>query len=159
MTETPKSRFQFRLSHFLLLVAVLGVVFGVAAIKLQSYRKQNSVADEFRKHGANVGWSWAGNIVFVELIGAKITDDDLKTLERMPHLEALFLGNTPITDDSVKYLKTMRQLEMLSVSGTNMSPAGVAELKRRLPETKIVDIGVGDDMTAQTGERLITGDE
>jgi hypothetical protein len=152
------SRYQFRLRDLLLLVTIVGSVLGVVATKVQNYRYQCIAADEISKHGAIVGWSWAGNVTFIELVGANIADDELGTLKNMPHVEALFLGNTTITDDAVKHLKKMRNLKMLSVSGTKMSPAGVAALRRELPDTKILDIGVGGP-PAQSGERMVRGGE
>ena len=150
--------FQFRLRSLLIAMIVLGTLLGVVAVQIGRYESQRRVARDIEALGGAVGWSWTGNVTSVHMVGAAITDDDLKLLEKLPRLEVLWVAATPITDGAVSHIKELRRLRLVSVGGTKMSPSGVARLRSALPEATIVDIGIGTSTGKRQQERLISGD-
>lgn len=68
-----------------------------------------------------------------------ITDDDLKHLHGLTKLQRLNLGNTDVTDQALYYLRDMKYLRELHVNGTKFTAAGLQDLKRSLPDTKVFE--------------------
>ena len=60
-------------------------------------------------------------------------------LSRVETLRSLGLHATQVTDLGLTYLKGLRFLEALDVSNTQVTPAGVAELQKTLPDCVIVN--------------------
>ena len=67
-----------------------------------------------------------------------ITDDGIAPLQQLAYLKVLSVPRTPLTDKSIGQLKAMKQLETLAVSRTAITPAGIQELRRALPNCTIV---------------------
>jgi hypothetical protein len=67
----------------------------------------------------------------------RITDSAIACIATFPRLESLWLGSTRITDKSVLHLAKMRRLRELHLEATFMSPVGLAEVRRRLPDCEI----------------------
>jgi hypothetical protein len=66
-----------------------------------------------------------------------INDLNLAHISKMQTLRTLDLDYTEITDDGLKHLMGMKKLEWLSVKGTNTTAAGIAELRRALPQLSV----------------------
>jgi len=67
-----------------------------------------------------------------------ITDEGLAHLSRLAGLQELILRkDRQITDAGLVHLENMKDLNLLILFGTNVTPAGVRELQKKLPKTKI----------------------
>jgi internalin A len=85
----------------------------------------------------------------ISLRGATLSDDGLKELAGMKHLQTLDLAGAKVTDAGLKELAGMKQLKVLSLSGTKVTDAGMKELtlmtqlhSLNLSDTKLTDAGV-----------------
>ena len=67
----------------------------------------------------------------------KITDAGLKEVAKLEKLHFLILYRTEITDASLKEVAKMKQLKDLELGGTSVTKAGVAKLKKALPNCDI----------------------
>jgi RNA polymerase sigma factor (sigma-70 family) len=79
------------------------------------------------------------NLTTLDLFDTRVTDAGLVHLaEWMPLLQSLDLNGTKITDAGLLHLKGLKHLRRLDVSKTNVTEAGVGELRRALPNAKIL---------------------
>lgn len=67
----------------------------------------------------------------------EICDDDLKTLASLPDNWSLTIESSRVTDEGVKHLYCLRHLEHLDLIGTQVTPEGVKRLQEALPKCKI----------------------
>ncbi|MDO8993210.1 MAG: hypothetical protein Q7U83_09110, partial [Daejeonella sp.] len=92
--------------------------------------------------------SIAKNIIWLNLSGNNLTDNDLDFLPFMINLEKLRLEKNPVTDKCILLISALKHLEAVNLNETGMSKAGVEQLKK-MPSIKRVyewNIGVvGDD--------------
>jgi len=72
----------------------------------------------------------------LSLESTDITDDGLKHLSGLTNLRVLRLGYAPITDVGLKQLKGLANLRLLDVGG-EVTPKGIAEFKRAVPDCAI----------------------
>lgn len=68
-----------------------------------------------------------------------LSDEDLKSIGKLTHLEFLDLTHTAITDSGLAHLKRLRSLRKIDVSHTQVSDAGLAHLKA-LPKLDLLDV-------------------
>ena len=68
-------------------------------------------------------------VVSIDMGNSNVTDEDLKTLTRFPHVQKLHLQNIAITDEGIKYLKDLRYLDVLNLSGTKISKNTLDEVQ------------------------------
>jgi hypothetical protein len=85
----------------------------------------------------------AGPDVFVEFVsvqsqGSAVSDDDLRYLSSVPTLRQVNLEDTGITDRGLVPLQSLNQLEFLWLEGSQVTPSGVEELSRSIPECLVV---------------------
>lgn len=74
----------------------------------------------------------------IYLFRNEVTDDGLMHLKNLRHLRLLDLRqNKGITDRGLAHLENLHEMETLILIGTKVTPAGVAELQRKLPKAKI----------------------
>ncbi len=66
-----------------------------------------------------------------------ITDSSVESLASLQRLRVLGLSVSPITDASVTSLRNMKGLTQLVIQGTRITPEGVADLQRALPQCLI----------------------
>jgi hypothetical protein len=85
----------------------------------------------------------------VSLANTKLTDAELRGLDRFKNLEALFLWNTEMTDTRLKELAGLANLRDLYLGGTKVTDAGLKELAGLarlkyldLASTKVTDEGL-----------------
>ena len=76
-------------------------------------------------------------VIRLDLDRTQITDEGLKEVAKLQNLEGLNLRETQITDESLKDVAKLQKLELLALEGTKVTKAGVAELKKALPNCKI----------------------
>lgn len=69
------------------------------------------------------------NVTELSLAGAKITDESLKLIAKLPRLTWLNLNNTPITDAGVAHLKQLANLTYLNLYSTGVSDDCLPSLK------------------------------
>lgn len=65
----------------------------------------------------------------VEIRGTTLSDDGLKSLCTLSHLQGLDISGSQITDDGIEHLNDLRDLVLLDLSLTNITDAGFAELQ------------------------------
>jgi hypothetical protein len=65
----------------------------------------------------------------LRLPGTGVTDVGLRYLKALPRLQELDLWNTKVTDTGLSYLKELAELKALKVSGQDITEASLANLK------------------------------
>ena len=110
---------------------------------------ERRAAAEIEKLGGKVEFNANREVVKVDLNNAKITDADLKHLEKFTELEWLDVRITPIGDEGVAHLAGFRRLKFLNLFRTNLSDKGIASLRAMVDletlligGTKITDAGL-----------------
>jgi len=78
-----------------------------------------------------------GSLQELLLIDTKITDSAVKSISILPNLEDLSISRTSVSDKAVPYLKQMKGLKCLSVQGAKLTPGGICELRKALPDAHI----------------------
>ena len=91
--------------------------------------EERRAAAEIEKLGGKVEFNASGSVVKVDLNNAKITDADLKHLERFSELEWLDVRITPIGDEGISHIAGLRKLKFLNVFRTGMTDKGLATLR------------------------------
>ncbi len=111
--------------------------------------EEKHAAVEIEKLGGKVEFNSNQEVVKVDLNNAKISDSDLKLLEKFTELEWLDLRVTPITDEGVAHLAGLRKLKFLNLARTNLTDKGLANLRGHveletllLGVTKVTDAGI-----------------
>lgn len=182
-------RWQFGLKGLFKLLATAAAILAVAAIYMQRVRRQEAAIQHIRARGGQVFYDYQfrgsrlniGNatadspkwipdwideryyrtVVYVDLQGRHIVDEDLKFLQWFPRLRFLNLRAASVTDDGIKYLAQNRslahldldqtsvsdeglhhlyglyKLEFLKLDGTAVTSRGVSELRRQLPGCRV----------------------
>jgi len=110
---------------------------------------ERAAATEIERLGGKVEFNANREVVKVDLHDAKISDADLKHLEKFTELEWLDLRITPTGDEGISHLKSLHKLKFLNLFRTDLSDKGLADL-RGLTEletlllggTKITDEGL-----------------
>jgi len=74
-----------------------------------------------------------GEILQIELKGAKVTDADLETFKGLKYLKTLALDRSLVTDAGLERLKGLSQLEHVSVVKTQVTEAGAVAFKKAVP--------------------------
>ncbi len=96
------------------------------------------VGTERRTHG----------VLAVTLAGTEIQDQDLASLQGLPHLKELDLAHTGITDAGLEQLAEFAALEELDLAGTGVTDAGLVHLEE-LPQ--LSRLGVQGTQTTEVG--------
>ncbi len=77
------------------------------------------------------------NLRYLGLIGADFQPEELEVLVQHPQLIYLDLQRTNLSDSDIDRLASFTDLKSLNLTKTKLTEEGVAELQRRLPQTKI----------------------
>lgn len=72
----------------------------------------------------------------LSLAGTAVTDEGIASLEALTRLNRLSLWRTHVTDACVPSLVKMAPREIVLIE-TDLTPAGVAALRRSLPDSEI----------------------
>jgi imidazolonepropionase-like amidohydrolase len=91
--------------------------------------EERRAATEIEKLGGKVEFNANREVVKVDLNNARITDADLKLLEKFTELEWLDLRVTPVTDEGISHIAGLRRLKFLNLFRTNLSDKGLASLR------------------------------
>lgn len=76
----------------------------------------------------------------LSLYGSSFSDASLESLEVVGQLQAIGLGATPVTDKGLSHLAKLPGLRFLWLnSRTAVTPKGIAELKKALPELTVFE--------------------
>lgn len=75
---------------------------------------------------------------YINLSRTRLTDADLADLADLSDIDALDLSDTSISDTGLAHLKCLTRLALLVLDGTAVTPAGVADFRRALPDTTIL---------------------
>lgn len=155
---------------FGLILLLVGTSLGVAQPR-DERKEQDEALDTIRRAGGKVYYDYQrlkGNkpnlydpkakpkdpngfhrVVLVDLRDTKVTDDDLKLLDKLPCLENLDLTNTRITGAGLVHLRGLKNLRVLGLWKTQVDDAGLEHLKGLtklwslvLDETKVTDAGL-----------------
>ncbi|MBY0231361.1 MAG: hypothetical protein K2W96_18920 [Gemmataceae bacterium] len=88
-------------------------------------------------------------VILVHLWDTKATDEDLKLIGKLPHLEILDLTGTQVTSAGLAHLGKLKKLRVLSLMRTKVDDAGLAHVKRHadlwllfLGKTAVTDAGL-----------------
>lgn len=69
------------------------------------------------------------------------TQQSPASIQSRENLRMLNLSGTPVTDTGLVHLKGLKSLERLMLDYTKVTPAGVAKLRKALPDAKITARG------------------
>jgi Leucine-rich repeat (LRR) protein len=81
------------------------------------------------------------NLTRLHLENNPITDDGLKVIEGLPHLESLNLYGTKVTANALESLKTLPSLKKVFLWQTNVTAEEAVQLQEALPNVE-VDAGI-----------------
>ncbi|MDP3468262.1 MAG: hypothetical protein Q8S11_07995 [Daejeonella sp.] len=81
--------------------------------------------------------SIANNVIWLNLSGNNLTDQDLDFLPLLINLEKLRLEKNPVTDKLIPLIADLKHLEAVNFNETGLSRAGVEQLKK-MPSVKRV---------------------
>lgn len=73
----------------------------------------------------------------LSLWGTSITDEGLKLLSKVISLSLLDLGDTGVTDKGLRHLTNMSSLTVLNLKSTTVTKHGAKEFQRYIPNCKI----------------------
>lgn len=156
VNENPKRSWcQFRLRTLLLAVTVLCVgPGGYVAYEQRKAREQKAAVLAIERLGALViyddmasvrspmmrqilGDESFGNVRHIRF-GAQATDANLVHLAPLTKLEILDLDRAQVTDAGFVHLVGLKKLEELQLDKTRVTEAAVAELRKALPNCRII---------------------
>ena len=83
--------------------------------------------------GGRVRQNEQGEVEYVTLSGTRVTDAGLAHFTELTALKILQPGRTQITGPDPAHLSGLPLLETLNLANTQVTDAGVAELRKRLP--------------------------
>ena len=84
----------------------------------------------------------------IVLKDSAVTDDQLKLLNKLPHVQSLDLSHTQITDAGLVHLKDLVSLRHLDLTGTKVTDAGMAHLRGL---HNLESLGIGDTEVTAAG--------
>ena len=73
----------------------------------------------------------------LDLSDTKITDSGLKEVAKLQKLKSLRLNDTEISDEGLKEVSKLKKLEKLDLNFTQITDNGAAELQKALPNCRI----------------------
>ena len=92
-----------------------------------------------------IGEEYFSNIVSVNLGTTSISDEMVRDLSRLKHLQSLGIWHTRFDDDSLTSLARLRELETLDISQTDVTDEGLKQL-RQFSSVRVLVIG-GEQLT------------
>ena len=158
MTNLPPSpgrrRLRFSLRFLLLAVVAVAVPLGW---KVNRVRNQRLVVEEIERLGGNAyydydprafaqggptqlpGPDWLRNLLGIDFLadvvqvsvdGAQVTNDTLRHLSSLPHLQVLGVKSDRITDDGVALIARSNELMSLSLRSASVTKTSIDHLKK-----------------------------
>ena len=124
------------------------------AVKLEDRDKQIKTVNQLPADGFVVER--------LNLNKTKVTDKDLKWLEKIPDLEGLDLHGTRITDKGLDYVVKLESLQILDLSNTDVTDKGLEKLevldelkKLFLNDTRVTQKGIDSLQSALSECKII----
>jgi hypothetical protein len=87
---------------------------------------------------ACLGRDAVANVDAVYLGGTSASDDDLVCLRSLPRLRVIVLTSSAVTDAGLVHLHDLPTAESIDLRFTAVSDAGILELRRALPQARIL---------------------
>jgi hypothetical protein len=149
-SESPAScRFRFSLRTLLIATTIAALVSGIATKEIVRHVRATRVAAKVRGLGGAVHWnSEVLETLLRDQALTRITDvyftnpsfpsEQWTVLKDLPQRFGLQVEGKQFTDDSLDHLKGVSKLRYLVLNNTGVTDAGVAELKRSLPNLRIM---------------------
>ncbi len=147
--KRPRRWYQFSLRTLLLGVTLIVGLLVAWRAYLEPYRRQRETMSLIEALGGSyetgeaTAWQrrlFGGDFQNLTLVNLADHDDSrgfLADIERLPCLEVLAVGGPAFGDEQAGRLKSLATLRHLVLDSTEVSPAGLADLRRRLPELKV----------------------
>ncbi len=104
--------------------------------ELRHKERQDQAASRLEKLDARI----ERDVVTINLVATKVTDDDLRSLRAFPNLLTLYLHHTEIGDAGVANLQPLKNLTTLDLFDTRVTDAGLAHLAEWMPFLQWVDL-------------------
>jgi RNA polymerase sigma factor (sigma-70 family) len=104
--------------------------------ELRQKERQDQAASRLEKLDARI----ERDVVTINLVATKVTDDDLKYLRAFPNLLTLYLHHTEIGDAGVANLQPLKNLTTLDLFDTRVTDTGLAHLADWMPFLQWVDL-------------------
>ncbi|MFO1062884.1 MAG: hypothetical protein U0892_03300 [Pirellulales bacterium] len=125
-------------------VVALVILTGLAAARMEfkkvaAVRKQQSIADEFKKRDGGVEFDSDGNVVAITA-GPNTTDAEVIQFNEYPKLTKLSLAHSRITDACIQDLAALGGLYDLDLSYTAVTDEGLNELKSAARELRALKL-------------------
>lgn len=103
----------------------------VVELKLENKELDEAAFEQLRKLTA---------MRTLSLYGSTFSDASLEKLQDVGQLQAIGLGATPVTDKGLSYLAKLPGLHYMWLNGrTGVTPQGIADLKKALPELTVFE--------------------
>jgi RNA polymerase sigma factor (sigma-70 family) len=112
---------------------------------------RNRTAAELQKLGARI----ERDVVTVNLVATKVTDDELRWLSVFPNLRILYLHHTSIGDAGVANLRDLKSLTTLDLFDTRVTDAGMEHLAEWMPHLEWLELS--DTQVTDAGLRFLKG--
>jgi RNA polymerase sigma factor (sigma-70 family) len=112
---------------------------------------QNRTAAELEKLGARI----ERDVVTVNLVATKVTDDELRWLSVFPNLQVLYLHHTSIGDAGIANLRHLKSLTTLDLFDTRVTDAGMEHLAEWMPHLEWLELS--DTHVTDAGLRFLKG--
>lgn len=122
---------------------------GQTLVKLERFRTgEADIESALTKLKANLSKDDVGYITSVDFRNSRVTNDDLKVLQRLKKLTRVTLTDTAIGDAGLLHLGAVENLQDLQIGGTQVTDDGLAHLQSLdlrtlyLSDTAISDAGL-----------------
>ncbi len=109
--------------------ALSGIKNNISHLDLSRTSVTDSVLNEVKKFN---------NLVWLNLKDTSVSDRGIANLIKMPHLTYINLVSSEVSDKSLEVLGSIKSLEEIYLWNSKVSKKGVENLKKSLPEAKII---------------------
>jgi RNA polymerase sigma factor (sigma-70 family) len=117
----------------------------------QHKKSQDGKAAQLEKLGGEI----ERDVVAINLVATKVTDDDLRSLNIFPYLQTLHLHHTSIGDAGLINLEGVKSLTTLDLFDTRVTDIGLKHLAAWMPHLEELDLN--DTQITDSGLRALTG--
>jgi hypothetical protein len=110
----------------------------VREMEISQKEARQRALTELQKLGAVVEWQ----VVSINLVATKVTDEDLKLLtsEAFPSVQTLHLHHTSIGDAGLANLKSLKTVTHLDLFDTRVTDSGLEHLRDWMPYLEVLEL-------------------
>jgi hypothetical protein len=149
-SELPsRRRFRFSLRTLLIATTIAALVVGIATKEIVRHLRATNVAAKVRGLGGTVHWNSEiletllrdqalTRITDVHFTNPSFPSEQWVVLKDLPQRFGLQVEGKRFTDDCLDHLKEVSKLRYLVLNETGVTDAGVAQLKRNMPNLHIM---------------------